>query len=220
MKYYPVCLDIRGRLCLVVGGGSVGTRKVGTLLDCQARVKLVAPQVTKNLETYASQGLIEHKKRMYKPTDLDGVFLVIGASNNEVLNRQISKDAERLGKICNIADRPKVSNFILPSIIKKGDLTIAISTSGKSPAFAKKLRKDFENKFGNEYAQFLNLMGAVREKLLSKEHKPEAHKHIFNKLIDSNLLHLIKEKRIEDIDNVLHKILGKGFTWIALINKE
>ena len=90
--------------------------------------------------------------------------------------------------LCNIADRPKICDFIFPSIVNRGDLIIAISTSGKSPAFAKKMRKDLEKEFGNEYAEFLRLMGAIRNKLLSRNHEPEAHKHLFENLIKGSWL--------------------------------
>ncbi len=140
MRYYPVSLDIKNRKCLVVGGGGVGARKVMTLVDCGAKVTVVSPDVRGNLLELADRGLIILEKRPYRKTDLTGMFLVIGTTDDEELNRQISIDAEKLNMLCNIADRPKVCNFILPSIVNRGDLTISISTSGKSPALAKKLR--------------------------------------------------------------------------------
>ena len=112
------------------------------------------------------------------------------------LNLQIHAEAERRGILCNIADRPKACNFILPSIVNRGDLTIAISTSGKSPAFAKKLRKDLEKEFGTEYADFLKLMGEIRKKLLNENHEPEAHKHLFEQLIEGKLIEMIKDRNI------------------------
>jgi precorrin-2 dehydrogenase/sirohydrochlorin ferrochelatase len=148
MRYYPVNLDILNRKCLVVGGGGVGTRKVITLLDCGAIVTVVSLDIGEKLLKLAGNGLIAWEKRSYLTSDLDGIFLVIGATNNEKLNRQISADAEKINLLCNIADRPDVCNFILPSIVNRGDLVIAISTSGKSPAFAKKLRKELEKQFG------------------------------------------------------------------------
>lgn len=211
MRYYPVNLDILNRKCLVVGGGSVGTRKVLTLLNCGAKVTLVSPDATEKLLELAGNGLIAWEKRSYLTSDLDTMFLVIGASDNEELNRQISADAEKLNMLCNIADRPEVCNFILPSIVDRGDLVICISTSGKSPAFAKKLRKELEKQFGVEYIEFLRLMGVIREKLLSEKHEPEAHKHIFERLISSDLVEMIKTNRKEDINSLLFDILGQGY---------
>ena len=134
MRYYPVHLDIKNQNCLVVGGGGVGTRKVKTLLECGARVTVVSPDPSQQLAKLASEGSITLTQRIYRSADLDGMFLVIGATDDENLNQQISTDAEKSNILCNIADRPEVCNFILPSIVRRGDLVITISTSGKSPA--------------------------------------------------------------------------------------
>ena len=217
MQYYPVSLDINSRKCLVVGGGGVGTRKVITLLDCGAKVTVVSPDVSGQLLELANNGSIVLEKRSYRKTDLDGVFLVIGTTDDEELNRQISIDAEKLNMLCNIADRPKVCNFILPSIVNRGDLTISISTSGKSPALAKRLRIELEEQFGNEYAELLRLMGAIRKKLLSQKHEPEAHKHLFEQLISRSLLDMIRGNRKDQIDSLLCEVLGEGFRFDELM---
>ncbi|MBW2245755.1 MAG: bifunctional precorrin-2 dehydrogenase/sirohydrochlorin ferrochelatase [Deltaproteobacteria bacterium] len=217
MRYYPVNLDIRNRNCLVVGGGDVGTRKVMTLLDCGAMVVVVSPAVTEKIEELSNKGLMKLERRGFKPTDLDQMFLVIGATDNPELNRQIHTEAERLGMLCNIADRPEVCNFILPAIVNRGDLIIAISTSGKSPAFAKKMRKDLEKKFGTEYAEFLTLMGGIRTKLLSEDHEPEAHKHLFENLIKRDVVNLIKQGDIAAINSLLFEILGEGYLFDELM---
>ncbi|MGD9234985.1 MAG: bifunctional precorrin-2 dehydrogenase/sirohydrochlorin ferrochelatase, partial [Desulfobacterales bacterium] len=118
---------------------------------------------------------------------------------------------------CNIADRPKACNFILPSIVNRGDLIIAISTSGQSPAFAKKLRKDLEKEFGDEYEEFLNLMGAIRKKLLSQDHEPEAHKHLFEQLIERDLVQMLKDGDTENINSLLLEVLGEGYEFKILM---
>jgi precorrin-2 dehydrogenase/sirohydrochlorin ferrochelatase len=217
MRYYPINLNIQNRHCLVVGGGGVGTRKVISLLDCGARVTVVSPDPAPRLKKLAAEGLIQLKKRTYSSDDLNKMFLVIGATDDENLNRQISKDAERVNILCNIADRPEVCNFILPAIVRRGDLAITISTSGKSPALAKRLRLDLQAQFGEEYADFLRLMGAIRDKLLSQAHEPEAHKALFNQLIDKDLIGLIKAGNTNDINALLHDVLGAGYRIEELI---
>jgi len=216
VRYYPVNLDIKNRPCLVVGGGDVGTRKVMTLLDCGALVTVVSLAVSNNLLNLAETGLVTLKKRAYVESDLNKMFLVICATDNETLNRQVSMDAKKLNMLCNVADRPEACNFILPALVKRGDLVIAVSTSGKSPAFAKKIRKDLEKQYGDEYARFLKLMGAVRKKLLSTKHEPEAHKHLFEELIDKNLVQMIKDSDTDKINSVLFEVLGKGFEFYDL----
>jgi len=211
MRYYPVFLDIVDKSCLVVGGGQVGTRKVSTLLDCGARVKVVSRDVTPELQSLADRQRIVLRLADYCTADLDGMFLVIGATDDEFLNRKIHFDAERQHKLCNIADRPEACNFILPSIINRGDLTIAISTAGQSPALAKKLRQDLQKDFGDEYAELLRIMGALRAKLLRQAHAPEEHKPLFEKLIRSDLLEAIKQQDRHRIDDSLQDIFGEGY---------
>ena len=216
--FYPVNLDIKEKQCLVVGGGSVASRKAKTLMECEAIVTVVSPEFAlslKDIEQYQGVVLIQ---RPYQTSDLDGKFLVIGATNDEKLNRRINADAEHRNMLCNIADVPDICNFILPAIIRRGDFCLAVSTSGKSPAFAKKLRKDLEKTFGDEYALFLLLMGEIRKKLLAEEHAPEAHKPIFEKLISHNLPEMIKNNEKERINQVLCDVLGNGYTYDALIN--
>jgi precorrin-2 dehydrogenase / sirohydrochlorin ferrochelatase len=211
MRYYPVNLDIKGRSCLVVGGGAVGFRKIQTLLACGAFVTVVSPEITPELKALVESGAVTWHARGYRASDLAAVFLVIGATDDDQLNEQVSKDAGRLNLLCNIADRPAACNFILPAIIERGDLVIAISTSGRSPAFAKQLRKELEKQFGEEYTKLLQLMGAIRDKLLAEAHEPEAHKSLFETLISGGLLARIREKDTAGINRLLRETLGTGY---------
>jgi precorrin-2 dehydrogenase/sirohydrochlorin ferrochelatase len=217
MCYYPVNLDVQNRECLVVGGGSVGERKVRTLLECGARVTVVTTLATERLQALASAGRIDLKTRGYEPSDLEGTFLVIGATDSEEINEKISKDATKRGLLCNIADRPAACSFVLPAIVRQGALLIAISTSNKSPAVARRIRQNLEKEFGPEYAVLLNLMGAIRRRLLAESKSPEAHKHMFERLLDEGLLEMIRDNRVKDVDFLLTNVLGKGYTWKELI---
>jgi precorrin-2 dehydrogenase/sirohydrochlorin ferrochelatase len=217
MRYYPINLDIQNRRCLVIGGGGVATRKVKTLIACGARVTVVSPKTTDALNTLAGTNAVTLIRRSYASADLDGMFLVIGATDDRSLNRQIYEDAEKAGRLCNIADQPELCNFILPSIVHRGDLILAISTSGTSPAFAKKLRQELEKAYGNEYALFLQLMGAIRRKLLSRAHEPEAHKAVFEQLIEKGLLEKMAADDREGIDAILYQVLGEGFDFDELM---
>jgi len=220
MKYYPINLDIRNRKCLVVGGGAVGTRKVTSLVKCGAIVTVVSPVISAELEDLSAKGVIQIEQRGYCSSDLNNIFLVIGATSDERQNLRISEDAEQKNLLCNIADVPKACNFILPAIVARGDLTIAVSTSGNSPAFAKKLRQNLENQFGEEYSLLLDLMGAIRKKLLAQAHEPEAHKHLFEQLLEAGLLSMIRENKIQDINTLLLKTLGKGYIFEALLPEQ
>ncbi len=220
MRYYPVNLDIRERACLVVGGGGVGARKVDTLLKCGAIVTVVSPEATSSLDRLAEEGAIVLERREYRSSDVKGQFLVIGATDDEDLNRQIHADAERIGLLCNIADRPEICNFILPAIVRRGDFMLAISTAGKSPAFAKHMRQRLEAQFGPEYGKLLDLMGAIRQKLLAEAHEPEAHKPLFERLIAGDLLELVKTGEKDRIDRLLEEVLGPGYRYDQLMTAD
>ena len=209
MRYYPLFLDVNNRACLVVGGGAVGTRKVETLLACGARVTVVSVATTPRLDALAEKGAVSLARRAYHADDLEGKFLVIGATDDEALNRQISEDAGRRNLLCNIADQPSLCNFILPAIVDRGDLVVAVSTSGKSPAAAKRIRQALQKQFGPEYGPFLALMGKIRDVLLAEAHEPEAHKDLFEELIDGGLLEMVRENRGDEIRDLLRRHLGE-----------
>lgn len=212
MRYYPVNLNITDKACLVVGGGGVGTRKVSRLLECGAQVTVISPEASFRLHQMASAGHLTLHLKQYESDDIKPFFLIIGATNQETLNRQISRDASAANKLCNIVDRPDLCNFILPAVVSQGDLVISISTSGQSPAFAKHLRCCLEQQFGPEYATFLQLMGAVRHRLLQTGHAPEAHKTLFETLIQRDLLTLIRRHDVAALDHLLRTELGDDYT--------
>jgi len=216
MKYYPVLLKLEGRRCLVVGAGGVGTRKVTGLLECDAEVVVVSPEASQQVLALAKKEAVVYHARPYRPTDLAGMFLVVGATDDQTLNHQIYNDADARGMLCNIADRPKVCNFILPAVLRRGDLVVAFSTSGKSPAFARRLRIEMQARFGPEYADLLDLMGRIRAKLLAEDHAPEAHKPLFEALLDGGLLEMLRGRRHSEIDALLRGVLGEGFSMVQL----
>jgi len=211
MRYYPIYLDMRGRNALVVGGGAVGSRKAQTLLRAGARVTVVSPQVTAAIRSLADTGELTWHERPYRASDMQTMFLVFSATDDPDLNHRIEADATRHHVLCNFADAPDRGHFILPSIVARGDLLVSISTSGKSPAVARRLRQEMEAYFGEEYAPFLRLMGAIREHLLARTHAPEDHRKIFDRLIDGGLLALVKAGDREGVDTLLESILGDGF---------
>jgi precorrin-2 dehydrogenase/sirohydrochlorin ferrochelatase len=211
MRYYPVNLDIQNKNCLVIGGGGVAERKIKTLIKCGALVTAVSIKASDSVKTFAKLHKINLKIKKYETSDLTNMFLVIGATNNNRINSEISKDAKKLKVICNIADYPKKCDFILPAIVKRGDLVISVSTSGKSPALAKKIRKELEKSFGEEYAKTLDMMGFIRKILLNKAHEPEEHKSVFEKLINSQLCKAIKKKDVNAVKTIICEALGDKY---------
>ncbi len=198
----------------------MGERKVKTLLECGAKVSVVSPQVTRHIKDLASRALVELKTRAYRTSDLEGKFLVIGATSDEEINQRLSEDASNCEILCNIADQPASCTFVLPAIVRQGDLTIAISTSNKSPAMAKRIRKKLENEFGPEYAKLLNIMGAIRYKLLAEANKPETNKEKFEELLDAGLLEMVRQDHTENINAKLKEVLGTEYNLQSLMEIE
>lgn len=214
MKYYPIFLNVKDRPCLVAGGGQVGARKAKTLVSAGAWVTVVSPEFCDHL---AEMPGIRKIKRCFDPKDLDQIFLVFAATGDTGVNRQIQKLARKARVLCNSADAPDQGDFILPAVMNRGDLICAVSTCGASPALARKIRMDLDQAYGPEYAMFLVLMKAVREKLLASGHDPEGHKHIFRTMMERNLPGLVAANDVTAIDAVLHELLGSQFNVTELI---
>ena len=212
MKYYPVFLDLKGKSCLVVGGGKVAERKIGTLLKCEANVRVVAKERTPWIEDLIRNKRIQFIGEEFDPEQLEGMRLVIAATSDSQLNREIAKEADRRNIWCNVVDQPEDCTFILPSIVVRGDLTIAISTSGKSPALARKIREELEGKFGKEYETLTELLGLVRKKVLERYKSEQERKKIFTSLVESNMVELIKGRKWEKINSLLVSLIGSDFS--------
>src|SRR5947209_4590534 len=159
---YFACLRLRGRRCVVVGGGDVGLEKVEGLLLARADVTLVSPEAVEPLEELAREGSIRWERRGYRESDLDGTFIAIAATGDTDLNIRVFEDAERRAMLVNVVDVPPLCNFILPAIVRHGALAIAISTAGASPALAKRMKREIGELFGEPYARLAELLNDVR----------------------------------------------------------
>jgi len=164
--FYPIHVNIEGRKCLVVGGGNTAERKVATLVRFGGNVVVVSPEATPRLRSYAQHRKILWHKRRFKLTDLRGTFLVFSATDSEALNRKIGQEAKKRTILVNVVDTPKDCDFISPSLVERGQLTISISTAGLAPLLSKHIRKDLEHYFGREYRHFTLLVAKVRSALV------------------------------------------------------
>jgi precorrin-2 dehydrogenase/sirohydrochlorin ferrochelatase len=172
MSYYPVFLDLRGRKCIVVGGGRVAERKINSLLEAGAEITVISPRLTGGLRVKARKGLIKHLKRRYSKGDLLGAFLAISATGSRKDNVQVRAEADNLNIPVNIVDNPSLCSFIVSSVVVRGPLVIAISTSGVSPALSRSIRKELEKTFGANFAVYLEKLKAVREGVFRKNLPP------------------------------------------------
>ncbi|NWF93038.1 MAG: bifunctional precorrin-2 dehydrogenase/sirohydrochlorin ferrochelatase, partial [Syntrophaceae bacterium] len=160
--YYPVFLNIRGKRCAVIGGGKVALRKVKRLLECGADVTVISPRPRLEITGLFAKRAIRLIQREYKLQDLEKAAIVIACTDDKKLNRKVAGEAKKRKLLVNVADDPESSDFIIPSSFRRGGLTVAVSTSGVSPALARKIRTKLQKSFGEEYASLLSLVGEVR----------------------------------------------------------
>ena len=209
MKYYPICFNISNRKCIVIGGGNVAERKIARLIECDANVVVVAEILTPKLEAMKSEGKIGHISDDYQEKYIRDAFLVIGATDRDDINERIYTDAKKSGALVNIVDDLDRCDFILPALFQQGDLQIAISTGGGSPALAKKLRIELTENYGPEYKTLLDIMGAVREKVIARGYPSEENKKVFESLLNSDILRYIREKNINKVKKLVSDLVGK-----------
>jgi precorrin-2 dehydrogenase/sirohydrochlorin ferrochelatase len=208
-RFYPILVDLQGKRALVVGGGKVAQRKIETLLEHGASVQVVARELTATLEELRNHEEIDFLGDEFSEVFLEGAFLVFAATDDASLNRRVSQAAQQRGLLVNAVDQPADCNFIVPSVLSRGDLLIAVSTSGKSPAFARKVRIELERYFGEEYGFFLNLMGNLRKEILRLGLSQEENKSAFEELVYSDLLQTIRRKEWVAASQIIEKVLGR-----------
>lgn len=182
MRYYPVFLNLHGRPCVVVGGGEVAERKVRALLRAAARVRVVSPQLTARLARLAAQKKISVTRRRYREGDLKRAFVVFAATDDPATQRAVREHAQAAGALVNVADDREGSTFLVPASFARGDLHVAISTSGASPALARRLRQQLQASLGREYRAHVQLLREARKKVLKSVPDQKARARLFRKL--------------------------------------
>jgi len=165
MSYFPIYLDMAGRRCLVVGGGAVAERKIASLLEAGAKVTVISPDVTEAVARWSKNNSIQFLARRYQRGDVKGHELVFVATNDGSVNAQVHQDGKNQGVWVNAADDPEHCDFILPSVLRRGDLTVAVSSGGNSPALARTIREELEIYFTQEYEQLAGLAAEARVEL-------------------------------------------------------
>jgi len=179
-KLFPMFLKLAERPCLVVGAGMIGESKTASLLEAEARVRVVAPKATEQVRAWADAKKIEWLAREFKAEDLRGMFLVVAATSSTAVHERIFDEATQRGVLCNIVDVPPLCDFYYPAVVQRGSLQIAVSTGGQSPALAQRLRKELEEQFGPEYAAWVEELGTKREELQAAKLDAEERKRILH----------------------------------------
>jgi precorrin-2 dehydrogenase/sirohydrochlorin ferrochelatase len=199
---YPIFLNIQGKNCVVIGGGNVALRKVKVLLDCGANVKMICPKPHPEIVKLSKKRAIHFIQRDYEKEDLRDAAIAFACTDVKKVNRKVAVDAKEAGVLVNVADDPRPSDFIIPSFFRKGNLTVAISTAGVSPALARKIRTKLEKSFGKEYGPLLSIIGEIRSAIKKRGIilEPEIWQEALN--LDS-LIHLLQAGQREKVKTYL-----------------
>jgi siroheme synthase-like protein len=208
--YYPAILDIAGRTAIVVGAGKVGEGKIEGLLLGGARVRAVSLSATDTVRRWAAEGRIELEERAYESSDLEGAFLVIAATEDNDTNVRVFEDAEARQMLCNVVDVTHLCNFILPSIVRRGDLAIAVSTGGASPAMARRIRLSLAECYGDEYAVAMQLLGSLREELKAMYPSPDDRKVLFERMVYSDLMDMVRAGEVDAVETWIQRCIDDG----------
>jgi precorrin-2 dehydrogenase/sirohydrochlorin ferrochelatase len=195
MRYYPLFANLSGQECLVVGAGQVGRRKIAALLDAgPARVLVVdVNPPSEDMAELVARDDLDYETREFRDEDVEGKFLVIACTDSEDLNWRISNLCRERRTLCNIVDQPEKCSFIVPAVYSQGDLTMAVSTGGASPALAKKIRRELGDVFGAHYGRFLAFMGDLRPTVLGLGRPTDENTELFRRLVESGLMEAMRE---------------------------
>ena len=204
-EYYPAFLNIEDRPCVVIGGGAVAEQKVKSLLKSKATVRVISPDFTPALQELGANEKITLVQRQYRHGDLHGQFIATAATDDNTVNEAVFREANERGIPVNVVDVTRLCSFIVPAVVRRGDITFAVSTGGKSPAMARKVREDLEKFFPEEYGKLLELVADIREDLKKSGEKfdPET----WNKALNSNVMNIIKDGKRRDAKELILSML-------------
>ena len=193
--YYPIFLDIESRNVVIIGGGNVCARKAETMMNYGARVSIVSPDFTDEIERWARDGALQIRRKRYEQSDLEGANIVIASTDDQSVNEQIAADCRRRRIPVNVVDVTPLCEFIVPAIIDKGSVTLAVSTGGKSPALARTLKEDLQRLIGPEYAEVNDVLGTLRDSAKRVLPTDVDRKHFFDGMIARGILDMLREGR-------------------------
>ena len=202
--YYPICLNVQAERCVVVGGGKVAARKAASLVEAGARVVVVSPEVCDEIVRCKDATVVQ---RPWEESDLDDTLLVIAATDDRSLNEAVARAARVRGVLCNVVDDASLSDFIVPASIRRGALLVSVSTSAALPALARSIRADLERMFGQDYADYLETVGQMREGIVESVPDESARREIFARFADSRFIATVRGKGKDDLRRELEKVV-------------
>jgi|Deesub1362A_J573_1020465.scaffolds.fasta_scaffold00309_29 precorrin-2 dehydrogenase/sirohydrochlorin ferrochelatase len=209
-ELYPVFIKLEGEPCLVVGGGRVAARKVRSLLAAGARVRVISPALVDELRALAEAGEIKYEPRPYQPGDVAGALLAISATNDPEVNRQVARDCRARRVLLNAVDDPEHCSFYVPATVRRGDLTIAISTGGKSPLLARKIREQLEKEFGPQYGDYLALLGQIRHNIIRNVTDSAKKEQLLAALATPEILEALRDGDFDRVKELVERVDHRG----------
>ena len=205
---YPIYLHVAGKNCLIIGGGPVAERKAANLLEYGANIKIVSPGAEKKIADWAEQNRLQWIARAFDRHDLDNVFMVFIATDDNSLNKEIADLCRQRGILVNAVDDPPNCDFFVPSVLRRDSLAIAISTEGRSPLFAARLRRRLEAIITEEYGQFVDILGQIREELRHSSLDINQRKQVLEQIVDSDLLELLLDGRHKEAEERIYQCMS------------
>jgi len=208
VDYYPVFFKLEGRKCLVIGGGGVAERKIRTLARYGADIYLVSPQLTPGLQEMSDTGRIHHRAGFYHAADLTDAFLVFCVTDDQDTNNAVAADCAARNIAVNVATDPGQCSFVVPSVVRRGDFQLAISTGGNSPHLAKIIRQELEHLYGPQFEEFTAFLGQVRKQVRETVSDPAKRRRILNNLVDGQTLDILKQGDLAQAKERVKKCLS------------
>jgi precorrin-2 dehydrogenase / sirohydrochlorin ferrochelatase len=202
MRYYPVCLDLKDRPVLVVGGGAIAEGKAAQLVEAGARVHVVSPELTARLAELVAAGTITHERREFDEVDLEGRVLVISATDRQAVNEAVARAAAGRGLLCNVVDQPALCNFITPAVVQRGDLQISVSTAGSSPSVAQRVKREVGALIGPEYGELIELAAELRGEVRKHFATFDERREVMKAFAESEALELLRAGKREEARRV------------------
>jgi len=207
-KFLPITLSLKNRPCLVVGGGGVALRKINILLEYECNITVIAPKAVERIEYFAGKGLIKYMKREYKSPEASTYGIVISASNDKALNRQVSEDCKNAGVPVNVVDSPVLCDFIFPAVVKRDCLTVAVSTDNKAPFLAGHLRLILEGVFPERWKKIARLSVDFRKKVMRRwKNEPGKRAESFNRFLNADWKSILEKMDDEQIEEEFNNLL-------------
>jgi len=205
--FYPIYLNLKGKRVVIIGGGEVAERKIESLLDTGASITVLSPQVTRHIASLADRKRIELHERAYAHGDCAGAALVFSATDDPEISRAVYKEASALGIFVNTADQPALCSFIMPAVVRRGDIGVAISTGGTCPALAARLRRKISSVIGPEYARLAELLSRTRSEIRGRIRDERERKELHYRILDSDIITLLKKNDQSGAERRLHQII-------------